>query len=254
MKPATTDAKTKRCRLIVVGDVHDAWDERDEAALHSLQGDMVLFVGDFGNEAVQLVSQVAQLKVPKAVILGNHDAWYTMTPKARRQPLSQTLAAVEMLQQMEASNWRNSISLHHPSLSAADILSRKASSSMVSSGTLQSVNDNAQQQEDIQEVGAIASKECQDHPLEHKSLSCSTEAGHSIVDRQVVDAQFRAVEAQLQMLGSCHVGFSSLPVAGKGLSIVGGRPFAKVTGFVNGCIAFSMLKPHFSNICGHLNQ
>jgi hypothetical protein len=42
-----------------VGDVHEAWDERDEAALRSLEGDMVVFVGDFGNEAVQLVSQVS---------------------------------------------------------------------------------------------------------------------------------------------------------------------------------------------------
>ena len=30
---------------------------------------------DFGNEAVDVVEQVAQVEGPKAIILGNHDAW-----------------------------------------------------------------------------------------------------------------------------------------------------------------------------------
>lgn len=33
--------------------------------------------GDFGEEKVPLVQSVAALPFPKAVILGNHDAWYT---------------------------------------------------------------------------------------------------------------------------------------------------------------------------------
>ncbi|KAL6958969.1 hypothetical protein U1Q18_051677, partial [Sarracenia purpurea var. burkii] len=33
--------------------------------------------GDFGNENVELVRSVADLKFAKAVILGNHDAWGT---------------------------------------------------------------------------------------------------------------------------------------------------------------------------------
>jgi uncharacterized protein (TIGR04168 family) len=36
-------------------------------------------VGDIGNEAVHLVQQIAALDLPKAVILGNHDAWYSAT-------------------------------------------------------------------------------------------------------------------------------------------------------------------------------
>ena len=35
----------------------------------------VLFAGDFGEEAVEIVEDVAELPHPKAVILGNHDAW-----------------------------------------------------------------------------------------------------------------------------------------------------------------------------------
>ncbi|XP_020524379.1 uncharacterized protein LOC18436596 isoform X2 [Amborella trichopoda] len=35
------------------------------------------WIGDFGNENVELVKSIAELKAPKAAILGNHDAWYT---------------------------------------------------------------------------------------------------------------------------------------------------------------------------------
>lgn len=62
-------------RLVLVGDVHDAWGPRDAAALRHLSPSMVLFVGDFGNEALKIVAEVAALNLPKAVILGNHDAW-----------------------------------------------------------------------------------------------------------------------------------------------------------------------------------
>ena len=64
-------------KIAVVGDVHDQWEREDELALKHLGVDLVLFVGDFGNESVEVVRQVASLDLPKAVILGNHDAWYT---------------------------------------------------------------------------------------------------------------------------------------------------------------------------------
>ncbi|MBF2036855.1 MAG: TIGR04168 family protein [Leptolyngbyaceae cyanobacterium T60_A2020_046] len=72
-------------RIAVVGDVHDQWDEGDAIALAHLNIDLVLFVGDFGNEAVEIVAHIADLPIPKAVILGNHDAWYTATPWGRRK-------------------------------------------------------------------------------------------------------------------------------------------------------------------------
>lgn len=37
-----------------------------------------LGAGDFGEEAENLVKEIADVDVPKAVILGNHDAWYTL--------------------------------------------------------------------------------------------------------------------------------------------------------------------------------
>ena len=66
-------------RLVVVGDVHNHWSERDVLALQFLQPDAALFVGDFGEEVVQLVEaikgQVNTCSIPAAYILGNHDAW-----------------------------------------------------------------------------------------------------------------------------------------------------------------------------------
>ncbi|KAH9608475.1 hypothetical protein KSS87_020783 [Heliosperma pusillum] len=65
-------------RIAVVGDVHDDWDlVEDTKALHFLKPDVVLFTGDFGNENVELVRSIANLKMPKAAILGNHDTWFT---------------------------------------------------------------------------------------------------------------------------------------------------------------------------------
>jgi len=66
-------------KIAVVGDVHDLWDEADEVALQRLNVDLVLLVGDFGNESVEIVRSIAKLNLPKAIILGNHDAWYSAT-------------------------------------------------------------------------------------------------------------------------------------------------------------------------------
>jgi uncharacterized protein (TIGR04168 family) len=78
------DAPTPATSTIaVVGDVHDLWEAEDEVALRHLGVDLVLLVGDFGNEAVDLVRTIAQLSLPKAVILGNHDAWFSATAWGR---------------------------------------------------------------------------------------------------------------------------------------------------------------------------
>lgn len=69
--------------IALVGDVHDQWDGEDEIALKKLGADLVLLVGDFGNEAVNVVRSIANLSLPKAAIFGNHDAWYTATDWGR---------------------------------------------------------------------------------------------------------------------------------------------------------------------------
>jgi uncharacterized protein (TIGR04168 family) len=74
---------SRSCTIAVVGDVHDLWDEGDEIALTHLGVDLVLLVGDFGNEAVEVVQAIARLSLPKAAIFGNHDAWFTATAWGR---------------------------------------------------------------------------------------------------------------------------------------------------------------------------
>lgn len=75
----------RHVRIAVVGDVHEAWDGDDPQILQKLGIDLVLFVGDFGNESVATVQSVAQMPLPKAVVLGNHDAWYTASPWGRKK-------------------------------------------------------------------------------------------------------------------------------------------------------------------------
>ncbi|HLP90002.1 MAG TPA: TIGR04168 family protein [Nostocaceae cyanobacterium] len=75
----------KKLKIAVVGDVHDQWEPEDGEALKHLGVDLVLFVGDFGNEAVEVVRAIASLEIPKAAVMGNHDAWYTATEWGRKK-------------------------------------------------------------------------------------------------------------------------------------------------------------------------
>lgn len=72
-------------KIAVIGDVHDQWEQHDGLALQQLGVDLVLLVGDFGNESVEIVREIATLPIPKAVILGNHDAWYSASEWGRKQ-------------------------------------------------------------------------------------------------------------------------------------------------------------------------
>jgi len=129
-----------RARLAVVGDVHDHWGEEDELALEYLDPDAVVFVGDLGNENVSLVEEIAKSTRDKIFILGNHDAWYSLTTRGRNRAIKMALSS--------------------------------------------------------------------------SSLSNFT----SNVDR---------IQESLDLLGTRHVGYSSLPMKELGLAFVGGRPFSK---------------------------
>ena len=76
---------TEQITIAVVGDVHYLWNHEDEIALEHLGVDLVLFVGDFGNEAVEIVRKIAAVKIPKALIMGNHDAWYSASAWGRKK-------------------------------------------------------------------------------------------------------------------------------------------------------------------------
>lgn len=82
IKPNQHDQPIK---IAVVGDVHNFWDAEDALALNHLGADLVLFVGDFGNESVEVVRAIAAIDIPKAAIFGNHDAWYSASDWGRKQ-------------------------------------------------------------------------------------------------------------------------------------------------------------------------
>ena len=67
--------------LLVVGDIHRSWRQQDALYLECGDQDLNLFVGDFGDEDVPMVRAVSEVDVPKAVILGNHDAWRSFSEK-----------------------------------------------------------------------------------------------------------------------------------------------------------------------------
>lgn len=77
--PQVSDSLSSEIKIAVIGDVHNCWDADDAIALKHLGVDLVLLVGDFGNESVSVVESIAALAIPKAAILGNHDAWYSAT-------------------------------------------------------------------------------------------------------------------------------------------------------------------------------
>lgn len=62
--------------FLVVGDVHDQWDDVDQRFVERGSQDLLIFVGDFGDENVALVRRIASLACAKVVVLGNHDAWF----------------------------------------------------------------------------------------------------------------------------------------------------------------------------------
>jgi len=50
-----------------------------------------MFVGDLGDEDVDMVTRIADLPIPKAVILGNHDAWQSFAKKESTPNLNESL-------------------------------------------------------------------------------------------------------------------------------------------------------------------
>lgn len=80
-----TDPISRPLQIAIAGDIHDQWTQADNQALVNLGVDLALFVGDFGNEAVDIVRLIAQLPLPKAAIFGNHDAWYSASDWGRKQ-------------------------------------------------------------------------------------------------------------------------------------------------------------------------
>jgi uncharacterized protein (TIGR04168 family) len=82
---------SKSASLIVVGDVHRYWRASDTDFIENGDQDYALFVGDLGDEDVDIVETVARIKTRKAVILGNHDAWRSFSEKYVTDALNKSL-------------------------------------------------------------------------------------------------------------------------------------------------------------------
>jgi uncharacterized protein (TIGR04168 family) len=80
--------------LTIVGDVHRCWRRGDVDFLERSRPDLTMFVGDLGDEDVAMVREIAALKVPKAVILGNHDAWQSFSDKGVTKSLRESVATL----------------------------------------------------------------------------------------------------------------------------------------------------------------
>lgn len=77
--------------LTIVGDVHRWWRAADTVYLERSRPDLSLFVGDLGDEDVEMVRRIAAISVPKAVMLGNHDAWQSFSKKTTTEKLRESL-------------------------------------------------------------------------------------------------------------------------------------------------------------------
>jgi uncharacterized protein (TIGR04168 family) len=100
---------TPPLKLAVIGDVHDHWDDNSATALSSLNADVAIFVGDFGNENVEIVRKIASHPAEnKIFMLGNHEAWYSLTARGRQRALkvamlSSTLSASNLVSSSNTS-------------------------------------------------------------------------------------------------------------------------------------------------------
>jgi len=60
-------------RIAIAGDLHGQWDHVDEQLLARLAPDALLVVGDLSDGQARIPARLAQLSLPVACILGNHD-------------------------------------------------------------------------------------------------------------------------------------------------------------------------------------
>lgn len=82
---------SKTPSILVIGDVHNQWRAADSTFLEKGKQDHALFVGDLGDEDVEIVSEIAAIRCSKGIILGNHDAWRSFSEKRITKKLRASL-------------------------------------------------------------------------------------------------------------------------------------------------------------------
>lgn len=77
--------------LTIVGDVHRQWRAIDGDWLERVKPTLSLFVGDLGDEDPDIVRSIADLRVAKVVMLGNHDSWQSFRRRRATRHLRDSL-------------------------------------------------------------------------------------------------------------------------------------------------------------------
>lgn len=77
--------------ILFVGDVHGHWTEVDSRYVEEGGHDLVVFVGDLGDEDVSIVRRISELDTELVVVLGNHDAWQSFGRRESTPELRQML-------------------------------------------------------------------------------------------------------------------------------------------------------------------
>jgi uncharacterized protein (TIGR04168 family) len=86
------DPSRDSARILFVGDVHGHWSELDARFVEGGDQDLLVFVGDLGDEDVGIVREISSVDCELGVLLGNHDAWQSFTLKRPTEALRESLA------------------------------------------------------------------------------------------------------------------------------------------------------------------
>ncbi|MEB3303435.1 MAG: TIGR04168 family protein [Cyanobium sp.] len=81
-------AERRDLQVAIAGDLHDQWDRSDEELLLALAPDGLLVVGDLSNGKGRIPRALAQLPLPVACVLGNHDSGHDPTGESLTRQLA----------------------------------------------------------------------------------------------------------------------------------------------------------------------
>ncbi|GAB4815730.1 hypothetical protein N2152v2_002776 [Parachlorella kessleri] len=201
----------KFIRLAIVGDVHGQWDADSEAALDSLAADVAVFLGDFGEEDVEIIQRIAGVRHRKAVILGNHDAWYSLTERGRAR-LARKLAGAQSAALLPGAPGPSPFK--NPSHGAGAAAAAPPAVGVAAQGGTRADAGAP--------TAAAASSGRSSRPVPAAAAGGGSSSG-SVGGGAVTPG----VARQLELLREAHVGCSAAHFPDLNLSIVGGRPFTK---------------------------
>jgi len=80
--------------ILVFGDLHGHFDDGDLAFVEERKPELVLFLGDLGDEDPEVAKRIRTIQAPFRILLGNHDAWYSFRHDKVSEKLAELLEIV----------------------------------------------------------------------------------------------------------------------------------------------------------------